>query len=63
MTVDDRLSSLPDGATLITWSVESIPRIGPLAPVAGFALSQAIKRLSTNLAGAADIKSLARRAL
>jgi Polyketide cyclase / dehydrase and lipid transport len=52
------LSSRSDGATQITWSVEFVPRFAATGPIAAFALSRAIGRLSRNLARAADAKRL-----
>lgn len=52
------LSSRSDGATVITWSVEFVPRFAATGPIAAFALSRAIERLSRKLARAADVKSL-----
>jgi hypothetical protein len=53
------LEARPAGGTLITWSVEFTPRWSVSGPLATFVLSRTIKRLSRNLAHAADVRSLA----
>jgi hypothetical protein len=53
------LSRRHDGGTRIAWSVEFTPRFAVLGPVTAFVLSRMIKRLTEQLARAAETKSAA----